>query len=163
VCSLQALTCLWLNVTLCNYLIADRGGVTLFVQTAEFNVLEPELGQSLVITECFIANITQTRSMDDVFEFNLLNSSTATAGVDFFINHNSSLIIPANFTGIYSQCVDIVILGDGLTEGDELIEYSVRPLSVENSVQYAFGSNSLRISIIDNNGKGSLPPRAFLE
>ena len=134
---------------MCN--IVDPVGVTLFVQTAEFNVLEPELDQSVVVTECFIANITQMRSIDNVFEFILLNSSTATSGLDYFVNRSSPFItIPATFTGIYSECVDIEIFGDNITEGDELIEYSLQPLSSEDSVQYPPGSNSIRIFIFDN-------------
>ena len=134
---------------MCN--IADPGGVTLFVQTAEFNVLEPVLGQSVVVTGCFFTNITQMRSTDDVFEFTLLNSSMATDGLDFFVNSSSPFItIPATFTGIYFECVDIEIFGDNITEGNELIEYSLQPLSSEDTVQYPPGSDSIRISIFDD-------------
>lgn len=89
-----------------------------------------------------------------MFEFVLSNLTTATLGVDFlpFIN-SAFLTVPANFSGDFQQCIDVIIFGDDLVEDDEVIVYQLRALSDLDMVEFPANQSSLRLLIIDNDSK----------
>lgn len=124
---------------------------TLVVPTASFNVTEPD-GETVNVTICFEAYVDQPRFRDA--EFELVFSTLSIASPNEYILATAPLvIIPATFTGFYRACADVTVFGDEIVEEDEVIIVDVRPLSFGDMVQFPNGSDSIRLYIIDDDGK----------
>ena len=115
---------------------------------------EPDEGQETVVTACLFANVTETRKTDAVFMLTTLDSSTAEEGVDWnsTITH-PYITIPSGFNGIFSQCIDAIVIGDDMIEDDEFFEIQVLTTADRVSVVYSEGGDALRVNIYDNDGK----------
>jgi hypothetical protein len=122
-------------------------GLALMVQDPVINITEPD-EMNVTVSSCFRANTTRSRRKPAVFMLTFLNSSTAYQGLDFNVDHNPNVAIPAGFLGLFMECVNISIIGDNIIEGDEVIEYSVEPISEGDSVD----PGPLRVNILDNDG-----------
>ena len=128
-------------------------GVMLFALDPAINVTEPDEGDNnALISSCFQANVTRMRRRDAVFPFVLLNSSTAYLGSDYMVDHDY-IIIPTGFSGLFAECVSIMIIGDNMIEENEVIEYNVLPTAERDSVTNYGGYDPLRVTILDNDGK----------
>ena len=128
-------------------------GVMLFALEPAINVTEPDEGENnTLISSCFQANVTRMHRRDAVFQFVLLNSSTAYLDSDYMIDHDY-VIIPTGFIGLFTECVSIMIIGDNMIEENEVIEYNVLPTAERDSVTNYGGYDPLRVTIFDNDGK----------
>ena len=125
-------------------------GIALVALNPLISIVEPDEGMNATVRSCFQANVTQTRATDTVFQFNLLSTSTA-GQMCTFVNDAPTVVIPARFSGMFSQCVNVTIIGDDVVEEDERIKYEVQPLYERDYVQSA--TNPLVIVIIDNDGE----------
>jgi hypothetical protein len=112
-------------------------------------VTEPNDGTNVTVSSCFQANVTRPRRRAAMFVLTFLNTSTAYQGLDFIVERALYIAIPAGFSGVFTECVNISILGDNIIEGDEVIEYSVMPMSDRDLVDI---SGPLRVNILDNDG-----------
>ena len=128
-------------------------------------VTEPDTDDDSVVTVCFNATVILPRRRDAVFEL-VFNNGTTTATLDVDFSLNSTLItIPSGTSGYFSDCVDLVIVGDNTIEEDELVVYDLVPLSYNDSVIFPEGLDSISVTILDNDGKGIivvLTNKAFL-
>jgi hypothetical protein len=113
------------------------------------NVTEPDDGMNATVSSCFQANITRSRRRAAVFGLTFLNFSTAYSGSDFIVDHSPNFVIPAGFSGLFMECVNISIIGDNIFEENEVIEYTITPISNGPSVNF---SGPLRVIIFNNDG-----------
>lgn len=129
--------------------------MVLTVVTAEFNIVEPDMGDIELIEACFEVQLNRTLNRDAIFELVESNLTTAELMTDYYINVSSTLLtIPAGSRGYLRECFNFTILGDDTIEDDETIVYSIRPLSELDTVEFPQSSNSsLTVNIIDNDGK----------
>ena len=136
--------------------------LTLVVLQYEMYVTELDSGYDSVVTVCFNATVSEQRRREAVFELVLDNTTTATLDYDFFPNNTDLFItIPSGFYGNFSDCVDLVIVGDNLVEDDELVVYDLVPLSDKDYVMFPGGLDSISVTIIDNDGKGIIIIQSF--
>lgn len=127
--------------------------LTLVITTAVFYITEPDEGDRTVLSQCFEATVAQPRRNDALFEFILSNSTTALPEVDIMFSTPSPILtVPAGFSGFFNVCAELTILGDDLVEDNEVVIYSVVPLSDSDVVQFPEGADSLILNIIDNDG-----------
>ena len=135
-------------------LLLSDPAVVLTVLTAEFNVTEPSDGQNTTVTVCFSASLTQPRTMNHSFQFTFSSNSTARLNFDFSPIDTPFLNIPTSFNGtVYMACLNFLIIGDGVPEvSPEVVEYTIIPLELQDSVVYAQGRNSIVINIFDSDG-----------
>jgi hypothetical protein len=134
---------------LSNYCCFADPGLILMVQDPVINATEPNDGTNVTVSSCFQANVTRPRRRAAMFVLTFLNSSTAYEGLDFIVEHVSYIAIPGGFSGVFTECVNISITGDNIIEGDEVIEYSVMPMSDRDMLDI---SGPLRVNIFDNDG-----------
>ena len=126
--------------------------LTLVVSQNETDVTELDTGYISVVTVCFYANVSASRRNDAVFELILDNMTTATLDEDFTNNNTLYITIPYGFYGNFSECADLVIVGDDVYEENEIIVYTISPQAEQDSVEYEFGMDSLTVTIIDDDG-----------
>jgi hypothetical protein len=108
--------------------------------------------ENTVNQTCFTAFLNRPRSRNSTFIITVSNMSTATPGSDFEPLQN--ITVPANFPGeMFEECVNITVIGDTIVEEDELILFAVTALSPLDMVISSNGSNTLRATIVDNDGK----------
>ena len=127
----------------------------LIVGTGEISVQEPDLGESSVVSTCLTAFIGQPLDRVAAFVVTLSDSTTATFGVDFIMPNFTSPIlkIPADLAGSYVNCIETLIIGNDIAEGDKVIRMEVTPLFSVDSVAFS-GSDegSVVINILENDG-----------
>jgi hypothetical protein len=108
--------------------------------------------ENTVNQTCFTAFLNRPRFRDSIFIITVSNMSTATPGSDFKPLQN--IPVPADFPGeVLEECVNITVIGDTIVEEDELILFAVTALSPLDMVTSSDGSNTLRATIVDNDGK----------
>lgn len=106
------------------------------------------------MTFCFRSNIQEPVANDVVFGLFESNDTTSRNGAEFFPNVTvPDVIIPLGFSGMFTQCIDIVIVNDNVVEETEVIVYNVEPFSERNVVRFPENSESLVISVQDDDGK----------
>ena len=118
------------------------------------NITETDEGENVTAMTCLTANIATPRKGAAIFEIvTNTTTTTATVGYDYVIAGMSNYItIPLGFEGDFEECVQVVVIGDGITEADEVFEAEIVPSSSDrDSVQYPEGS-SFVVNIIDNEG-----------
>ena len=113
------------------------------------SIIKPNTGNSTTVRFCHEASVLRRLNRDVSFQFVLSNMSTASLGEDFYISSDTSvnLTIPYGFRGQYSSCIDLVIAGDDSIE-DEIIAYTLEPLSTLDSVQLPNESDGYLMLII---------------
>ena len=128
---------------------------TLEVLNSEENITEGDRGQETAVSFCFKAVIQQP--LINVVTFGLiesLNDTTSMIGAEFYPNVTvPDVIIPIGFSGIFMQCIDIVVIGDNVVEENEVIVYSVVSFSGRDVVRFPGNANSLVINIQDDDGE----------
>ena len=104
---------------------------------------------------CFRAVIPQPLiyvAMFRLIESN--NDTTSMIGVEFYPNVTvPDVIIPIGFSGIFMQCIDIVVIGDNVVEENEVIVYGIVSFSEQDVVRFPGNANSLVINIQDDDGE----------
>lgn len=116
-------------------------------------IYEGDIGDSDTNMTCFVVSLNQPRTRDVVFLFMVSNMSTATPGVDFELS-DANITITSEFADEeYYTCVYLTVIGDDDVEDDELIVIDIVPLSSLDRVELADGSNSIRATIVDNDGE----------
>ena len=125
--------------------------VTLRVVEAELNVTELDDGEITNVSVCFTAMINPGLNREVVFELVLSNSSTATINDDFYLPQQN-ITIPYYDT-YYNSCIYFLIIGDMEYEENEDIVYTINPLAPQDNVMYGNESDSLVITILDDDGK----------
>ena len=104
---------------------------------------------------CFRSVIPQP--LINVVMFRLIesnNDTTSMIGVEFYLNMTvPNVTIPIGFTGIFMQCIDIVIIGDNMVEENEVIVYGIVSFSEQDVVRFPGNADSLVINIQDNDGE----------
>ena len=126
------------------------------MDVAEFNVTEPDEGQNTAVRVCFSAQVAVALGREALFGFLNVNTPMEMASPDYDFVYGFSprfLIIPADLTGTFQKCVNFIVLGDDMVEPDEVIARDIAPLNPLDRVEYPPGSNSVRINILDNDGK----------
>ena len=115
----------------CCLAIEDSPISLMVVGDPEINIIEPDAGESTLISTCFEAEVTQPRIYEAVFEVEVLNSSTATEGEDYyFVNMtDGSMTIPVGFNGTFIYCLEAEVVGDDDIEPDEFVNVTVRVVS----------------------------------
>jgi hypothetical protein len=131
-----------------SFVFSADPSLSLMAQDPVINVTEPDDGMNVTVSSCFQANVTRTRRRAAVFALVILNTSTAYSGSDFS-EYTPYIVIPAGFSGLFTECVNISITGDNIIEEDEVIEYDVEPMSDRDTVSF---SDPLRVNIFDNDG-----------
>lgn len=126
-------------------------GVSLTVVSADESIVESDLGESSTVTTCFRTNLSQPLNRDASFQLILSNPTTATLGLDFLLANNF-IIIPGDFIGEFTQCVDFEIIGDNFFEGNETVVYEIEAQSVIDTVLFPGNATSITINILDNDG-----------
>jgi hypothetical protein len=108
--------------------------------------------EEIVNQACFTVFLNRPRFRDSVFIITVSNMSTATPGSDFEPLQN--ITVPADLPGeVFEECVNITVIGDTIVEDDELIVFALTALSPLDMVTSSDGSNTLRATIVDNDGK----------
>jgi hypothetical protein len=126
--------------------------VVLTVPTGPLVVYEGDEGESTLNQTCFNATLNQPRSRDSIFVITVSSMSTATSAVDF--EPLGNITVPTNYSGdVYEECVNITVIGDAIVEDDEFIIFNITALSPLDIVTSSDGSNTLQVTIIDNDGK----------
>ena len=114
------------------------------------NFTEGNSGDFTSFQLCFSALVDEPLGRFAVFQFNETNRTTATFGVDFIVNINSSfVVIGPDFAGLFSFCLQLFIIGDDQVEPDEVVDYLLIPLSEFDAVDLG-GAASLRFGILDD-------------
>ena len=126
------------------------------------NVTEMDEGENVTAMTCLTASIAEPRKGEARFEI-VTNpyTTTATEGNDYVISNY--IVIPVGFSGDFEDCVEVVVIGDTVTEADEVFEAEIVPSSsARDSVQFPEGS-SFVVNIIDNEGETAFlkPPSIF--
>ena len=89
-----------------------------------------------------------------MFELALNDTTTATLDYDFLLRRSyPDITITAGFYGNFSECADLVVIGDDVYEENETIVYTITPQAEQDSVEYESGMDSLAVTIIDDDGK----------
>ena len=133
--------------------------MSLVVLQSQLTVLEPNAGDVATVTACFSAEISTSLDRDAIFDFNVSLNSTAEVFIDYFILgglsfFNLSLIIPAGFSGSFSTCIDVIILGDGEPETSEMAAFEITPRLECDQVLFPPDSpNLLILTIFDADGE----------
>ena len=122
--------------------------VVLSVVETEFSIMEPDVGQNTTILACVAANISMPSIRDAVFDIVNVTNSTP-----HFVISPLRVTIPANFTGTFQTCIQVVVFDDNLMEPNRVITFAIQPLMAPNQVVYPPGSNFVRINIRDDAGK----------
>ena len=120
-------------------------GVSLNVLNPVENILEPDDGEYVIVTQCISAQLDYTLDRDAEFEFNISDASIAEFSYDF--NNAQNITIPANFSGYFSVCLNTTVFGNDMFDGLRKIVYIITPLSV-----YDIATNPV-IYILDNDGE----------
>ena len=128
---------------------------TLEVLNSEENITEGDRGQETAVSFCFRAVIQQP--LINVVIFELIesnNDTTSTIGAEFYLNVTlPDVIIPLGFSGIFMQCIDIVVIGDDVVEENEVIVYGIVSFSGRDVVRFPGNVDSLVINIQDDDGE----------
>lgn len=127
--------------------------MTLTVDQTIITVIEPDEGVNSTVTLCFTAQVDGVLTREALFRFNLQGHyypNRASLGIDFYPNISSeNLTVPAGVSGFYQMCVDIIIIGDNVTESEERIMYDVYSFSPFDRTNVP----TITIYIIDNDSK----------
>ena len=126
-------------------------GVNLNVLNPVENILEPDDGEYVIVTQCISAQLDYPLDRDAEFEFNISDTSTAEVGYDFDIT-SQNITIPANFSGHFSVCLNTTVFGNDIFDGIRKIVYTITPLSV-----YDIATDMPVINILENDGKYNMP------
>ena len=126
-------------------------GVNLNVLNPVENILEPDDGEYVIVTQCISAQLDYPLDRDAEFEFNISDTSTAEVGYDFDIT-SQDITIPANFSGYFSVCLNTTVFGNDIFDGIRKIVYTITPLSV-----YDIATDMPVINILENDGKYNMP------
>ena len=120
-------------------------GVSLNVLNPVENILEPDDGEYVIVTQCVSAQLDYPLDRDA--EFVISDTSTAEVGYDF---NTQNITIPANFSGYFSVCLNTTVFGNDVFDGIRKIVYNITAaLSV-----YDIAANPiLVITILDNNSE----------
>jgi hypothetical protein len=130
------------------------GSVTLDVLDSLVNITERNAGEDSVVSFCFRSSIAEPLTRNVVFGLLESNETTSTSGAEFYPNISvADVVIPLGFSGEFSQCIDIVIIGDNIVEEDEVITYDVMSLSGRDVVRFPQNSSSIVINVQDNDGE----------
>ena len=82
------------------------------------------------------------------------NDTTSTIGAEFYLNMTvPDVTIPIGFSGIFMQCIDIVVIGDNVVEENEVIVYGIVSFSEQDVVRFPGNADSLVINIQDDDGE----------
>ena len=82
------------------------------------------------------------------------NDTTSMIGAEFYLNMTvPDVIIPIGFSGIFMQCIDIVVIGDNMVEENEVIVYGIVSFSEQDVVRFPGNADSLVINIQDDDGE----------
>ena len=122
--------------------------VVLSVVETEFSIMEPDVGQNTTILACVAANISMPSNRDTVYDIVNITSSTP-----HFVISPLRVVIPANFTGMFQTCIQVLVFDDNLMEPNRVIMFAIQPLMAPNRVVYPPGSNFVRININDSDSK----------
>lgn len=121
---------------------------------ASLTIVEGDEGDRSTNHTCFTITLNQPRLRDVVFTitFNTM-LSTASPGDDFYPLPENITITPDFNEEKYF--LYLVVIGDDLVEDDEDIVYDVMALAEQDSVESVDSSNSLRVTIMDDDGETS--------
>ena len=149
----------------CNYSLFLGDAVTLVVPNGLFVVAEPDSDNNASVTICFESQIARPLFSEAVFHFMESSSTTATSGVDFFVSSLPYIIIPRGFSGNFSFCTEVVILGDDMIEQNEFVVLEVGRMESTDDVVIRYPENATMIvvEIIDTDGKYMGVPRHVVQ
>ena len=150
-----------LILTVSPFLMYSAGSsLTLEVLNSEKNIIEGARGQESAVSFCFRSEIPQP--LMNIVTFGLIvsnNDTTSTIGVEFYPNVTvTDFIIPIGFSGIFMQCIDIVVVGDNMVEENEVIVYDIVSFSGRGIVRFPGNADSLVINVQDDDGEIFLYP-----
>ena len=107
-------------------------------------------GEYVIVTQCVSAQLDYPLGRDAEFEFNISDASTAEVGYDFNPAPSQYIIIPANFSGYFSVCLNTTVFGNDRFNGIRKIVYNVTAvLSIYDTV---IETNPV-INILENDGE----------
>ena len=135
--------------------VYSADSITLEVLNSLENITEGGRGQETAVSFCFRSVIQQP--LINVITFGLIesnNDTTSMIGVEFYPNVTvPDIVIPQGFSGIFTECIDIVVVGDNVVEENEVIVYDVVSFSGREIVRFPGSSESLVINVLDDDGE----------
>lgn len=127
---------------LTDFLSASEYDVSLVVLDYNTTVVEPFSGNNATVDICFMAQLDSPLDRDSIFDISPSPTTTATLGDDYLFNSPTpTLTIPRGFSGTFSTCISIVILGDREDEDLETISYEVTARSLFDRVIFPLDAN----------------------
>ena len=126
----------------------SAGTVILEVLNSQENVTEEDTWLTDVFF-CFRSIIPQPLTNNVTFRLSVSKDTTSTDG-EFHFQVSSDVIIPFGFSGVFLECLGIVVVGDTVVEKNEVIVYDIVPLSLRDVVHFPGASDSLVINVQDN-------------
>ena len=112
------------------------------------NILEPDEGEYVIVSQCFSAQVDQPLNRSAQFTVEISNSSSAVSGMDYH-GITQNITIPDGFYGYFSTCLNTTILGNDRFDGIRRVVYNITVLSVFDDV-----SDPLPVlNILEDDGK----------
>ena len=128
------------------------------VETAEFNVTEPDAGMGESVQICFTTYLNETLGRSALFLLVESNSSTITFDEDITTDAESDLLmVPAGTSGDFRTCLNLTVVGDDMEEMDEVLVLDVAALSPQDSVVFPEGFDTLTVNVFNNDRKEYSP------
>lgn len=115
------------------------------------DVLELDSGEFSIARACFTANFIEPLNRAASFYFIFSSLSTANLENDYYIASSPFITIPIFFTGNFTRCIEVEVIGDNIMEDDETVVIEFLIQAISDTVTFPGNSNLVVMQILNDN------------